>query len=103
MVLESRFRCYAGYKVYQRYFFQFIPILVKGDEIVRPCDLHSIETVTLMKHVTKHKNMRKWMFEFLRKFENRGIKILLLNSILITKSINLQLFSLILYCVGGPL
>ena len=29
----------------------------------------------LMKHVTKYKNMRKWMVEFLWKFENRSIKI----------------------------
>ena len=34
------------------------------------------------------------MVEFLRKFENRGIKIAQVNSILITKSINLQLFTL---------
>ena len=43
--------------------------------------------------------MRKWMIEFLRKFENRGIKIARVSSILITKSINLQLFTLILYGV----
>ena len=47
----------------------------EGDEIVRSCDQHSIKTATLKKHVTKYKNMRKWMVEFLRKFENRGIKI----------------------------
>ena len=76
-----------------RYMFQFIPILlVKGDEIVRPCDRHSNETVTLRKHVTKYKNMRKLMVEFLRKFDNSGIKIAGVNSILITKSTNLQLF-----------
>ena len=46
-----------------------------GDELVRPCNRHSNETVTLKKHVTKYKNMRKWMLEFLGKFENRGIKI----------------------------
>ena len=40
------------------------------------------------------------MIEFLRKFETRGIKIVRNNSILITKSNNLQLFSLILYGVG---
>ena len=40
------------------------------------------------------------MLEFLRKFENRDIKIVLVNWILITKSINLQLFTLILYGVG---
>ena len=76
--------------------FQFIPIsFVKGDEIVRPGDRHSNETITLRKHVTKHKNMHKWMVEFFRKFENRVIKIARDKSI-ITKSINLQLFTLIL-------
>ena len=76
---------------------------MKGDEIVRPCDRHSIETVTLRQHVAKYKNMQKWMVEFLRKFENRGIKIARVNSSLITKSINLQLITLILCGVGGPL
>ena len=42
------------------------------------------------------------MVEFLRKFENRDIKIARVNSILTTKSINLQLFTLILYGVWGP-
>ena len=41
------------------------------------------------------------MVEFLRKFENREIKIGRDNSIHITKSINLQLFTLILFGVGG--
>ena len=69
-----------------RYVFQFIPIqLVKGDEIVRPCDRHSIETMTLRKHLTKYKNMRKWMVEILRKFENHAIKSGGHGSILITK------------------
>ena len=78
-------------------------LLVKGDEIVRPCDRHSNETVTLRKHATKYKNIRKWTIKFFRKFENRGIKIARVNSILITKSINLPLFTLILYgVVGGP-
>ena len=40
------------------------------------------------------------MIEFLRKFENRSIKIARVNSILITKSINLQLLTLILYGFG---
>ena len=44
--------------------------------------------------------MRKWMIEFLRKFENRGIKINRVNSILITKSINSLLFPVILYGVA---
>ena len=47
-----------------------------------------------MKHVTKYKNMRKWIVEFLKKFENRGIKITQVNSILITKFINLLLLTL---------
>ena len=49
-------------------------IIVKGDEIVRHCDRHSNETVTLRKHDTKYKNPKKWMIEFLRKCESRGIK-----------------------------
>ena len=40
------------------------------------------------------------MIEFLRKFKNCGIKIALVNSILITKSISLQLFILILHGFG---
>ena len=36
----------------------------------------------------------------LKKIENRGIKIARINSILITKSINLPLFTLILHGVG---
>ena len=57
------------------------------------------ETVTLRKHVSKYKCMQKWMVEFLRKFEDRGIKIARVNSILISKSINLLYFC----SVGGPL
>ena len=47
--------------------------------------------------------MQKWMVEFLRKFEDRVIKIAVVNSILITKSLNLQLFTLMWYGVVGPL
>ena len=61
------------------------------------CNRHNNETVTLRKYVSKYKNMQKWMVEFFRKFENRSIKIARVNSILITKSINLQLFTLIFY------
>ena len=50
---------------------------------------HSNETATLRKHVTKYKNMQKLMVEFLRKFVSNGIKIARVNSILVTKSINL--------------
>ena len=42
------------------------------------------------------------MVEFLRKFENSGIKIAGVNSILVTKSLNLQLYTLILYGVDVP-
>ena len=38
-------------------------------------DRHVNEIVTLSKHVTKYKNVRKWIFKFLRKSETRGIKI----------------------------
>ena len=41
------------------------------------------------------------MAEFLIKFENRGIKIARVNSILITKFINLQLFTLRVRCDVG--
>ena len=79
----------------------FSPYLIsKVRRIVRHCDRHRNETVTLRKHITKYKNIRKWIVEILRKFKNRGIKIARVNSILITKSINLQLFTLILYGVG---
>ena len=52
------------------------------------------ETVTIRKHVSEHNNMRKWMI----KSENFRIVALKLfvNSILITKSTNLQLFTSIL-------
>ena len=40
------------------------------------------------------------MIEFLRKFEDCSIKIARVNSILITKSINLPLFTWILYGFG---
>ena len=84
---------------------QIYPYLISDGKrnFSRPCGRHVNETVTGRKHVTKIKNMRKWMVEFVRKFENRGIKIVPYNSILITKSINLQLFSLIWDGVGGTL
>ena len=44
--------------------------------------------------------MRKLLIEFLIKFENHDIKIARVNSILMTKSINLQFFTLILFGVG---
>ena len=50
--------------------------------------------------IWKHAKMEARIFQ---KNENRGIKITWVNSILITKSINLQLFTLILYVVMGPL
>ena len=62
---------------------------MKGDEIVRACDRHSNETVTLRNNVIKYKNMRKYMVEFLRITASRRIKIARVNSIRITKSNNL--------------
>ena len=47
------------------------------------------ETVTLTKHVTKYKYMRKWIFEFLSKSQSRVLKIARVTSIRMTKSINL--------------
>ena len=77
-------------------------LISKGDEIVRLCNRRSNETVTLKKDVTKYKNMRKCIIEFLRKFEYRGIKIARVNSILITKSID---FTVIIFyfvrCYGS--
>ena len=73
---------------------------MKEVEIVRPCYRHSNETVTLRKPVNKHKNMQNRVVEFISKFENQGIKIARVNSTLITKSINLQFFTLILHFVG---
>ena len=52
-------------------------------------DRHRNEIATLRKHITKYKNMRKWMVEFLRKSESRGDKIAQVNPIRFTKSINL--------------
>ena len=48
-----------------------------------------VATVSLHKHVTKYKNMRKWMVEFLGKSERRGDKIARGNSIRVTESFNL--------------
>ena len=67
------------------------------------CNRHSSETVTLRKLVPKYKNMWKWMVEFFRKNESRGIKIANLNSILVTKSINftLTLYGFVVRCDRG--
>ena len=72
----------------------FVPtypyLIGEGDEIVRACDRHRIsETMTLMKHVTRYKYMREWMIEFLSKCQSFGIKFVRVNSIRMTKSINL--------------
>ena len=71
----------------------FVPInpylISEGDEIVRACDRHCDETVTLTKHVTKYKYMRKRMVEFLSESQSHVIEIARVNSIRVTKSINL--------------
>ena len=75
---------------------------MNGVEIVRPCDRHSNETVTLWKHITKYKTMRKLIVEFLKNFENRDIKIApALDSY--HQIYQFTVFSLILYGVEGPL
>ena len=70
----------------------FVPIypylISEEDEIIRACDRHWDETVTLTKHVTKYKYMRKWMVEYLSQSQSRVIKISRVNSIRMTKSIN---------------
>ena len=58
---------------------------------------HSNETATLRKRVPNI-NTWKWMIKFLRKFKNHGIKIVRVNLIRITKSINLRS---ILRCWGS--
>ena len=74
-----------------KHFVPIYPYLIsEGDEIVRACDRHNNETVTLTKHVTKYKYMRKWMVKFLGKSHSRVIKIAQVNSILMNKSINLH-------------
>ena len=60
------------------------------------CDWHSNETVTLMKHVTEYKNLRKLMVEFIIKSESSGDEIARVNSTRITKFINLLLFCTVL-------
>ena len=52
---------------------------MKGDKSFRACDRHRNETVTLMKIFVACDHMRKWMSEFLKKFEDRGIKIVGVN------------------------
>ena len=82
-----------------------LPLLIRLGQIGTcifdtACNRHSNETVTPRKYVTKHKNIRKWIIEFLRKFENCGIQITWVDAILIKNCINLQLFPFILQDVG---
>ena len=57
-------------------FVAIYPYLIsEGDEIVRACDWHRNETVTLTKHVIKYKYMRKWMVESLSNSQSLVIKI----------------------------
>ena len=56
-------------------------IIVKEDEIYLAFDHHSGKTVTLGKYVAEYEQMRKWMIEFLSKFQGRGFKIARDNSI----------------------
>ena len=67
----------------------FVPIypnpISEGDEIVRACDRHRNETVTLRKHITKYKYVRKWIVEFPSKSQSCGIKFARVNLIRITE------------------
>ena len=64
------------------------------DHIVRACDRHRNETVTLREHVTTYKYMGKWMVEYRSKPQSSGIKFARVNSIRMTKSTNLLYFLL---------
>ena len=61
-------------------YIDFVPIypsqIIERDEIVQVCDRHWDETVTLTKHVTKYKYMRKWMVEFFSKSRVLSLKLL---------------------------
>ena len=88
--MSTKLSTQFSYGINHTSIFQFIPVkLVNGDEIVRSFDRYCNETVTLRKHVTKYKHMRKWIVEFLSKSESRCNEITRVNSIRITKSINL--------------
>ena len=67
--------------------------IMTGDEIVRPCDQHNNETVTLMEHVPKCKNKRKLVVEFLKKIRIVALKLLELIRFL---SPNLSFYSYLL-------
>ena len=69
---------------------------MKADAIVRACDRHSKETMSLRK-CYKYKHMRKRMVEFLRKSESRGNKIARVNAIRIS---NLSIYFNFLDCWG---
>ena len=65
------------------------------------CNRHSNGTVTLRKNISKYKNVRKWMVEFLRKFENCGTKIKRVNSLLMIKINKFTVFYFnFLWCWG---
>ena len=57
--------------------FQFIHILlVKGDEIVRPCNRNGSVTVTIRKHVTKYKTCKNWWSNFSENLSILALKLL---------------------------
>ena len=64
--------------------------------------LTSTATVTHRKHVTKYKHTRKWMFEFFCTSESFDNKFSWVNSIRITKSINLLYFRTGVTCCCLP-
>ena len=50
---------------------------MKGDEILRVCDHHSVEAARVIpnKCVAEYEQMQKWLIEFFSNFQRRGIKI----------------------------
>ena len=64
-------------------------LIIEGDKIVRACDRHRNETATPRKRVTKYKHVQNWMVEFFSKSQSFCIKFARVNSIRMTKSVNL--------------
>ena len=85
------------------YMFQFIPIkLVKGDEIVRPFDWTASKPWLSGNLLQNLKTCENWG-EFSENLRIVQLKLVGITRFLSPKSTNLQLFTLILYCVGGQL
>ena len=89
---SSKSKC----KFYSRWFPAMNSLAVTVFFTGRPYDRSSNETTKFMKHVSKYKNKRKWMVEFLRKSDSRRFKIDRVNLLRITKPINFLWFCAVL-------